>query len=667
MMQQALRMANEFSGPILFDYVWWILTEAQKRGIKKLYFLARDGYTLQRIAQQFCQKFNLNISCEYLYCSRTALRMPSYFFIGDEAFDLLLMRGYHITLKSVLQRISLNEEERNAIYAECGIQAQDEERRLSKSEFEQYTSKIRASDIFRNFVVTKSKAAYQNAVGYFKAQGLFEQKLVAIVDSGWTGSIQRSLRQLLEFAGYQGELLGFYFGMFARPKTACDGTYLTWYFNWSGRTADKILFCNNLFECLLSAPHGMTTGYCTSQDGYQPILSHHADTESNAVIVAQSDAICQYAQQRLANILFADFDPQRLYRETRKRIIRYMTTPSEEEAAYYGTFYFCDDITEAYHSSLASAEQQAKISGYSIFGRVLRRLLPSLQQEATEELFWPYGVLAFLPPWKRRWYKLNIYAWEFLKYTAHRSRGPVEKRKTLSDYQALVRSHSVISFDVFDTLLYRTVNYPTDVFRLVEPMALQSLGINHFYEKRIQAEKTARKQINGDEVTFSEIYTAMNLSPQDTQALMQYELDAERFVLRRDPLMAELLHYCIEHEKRVLLLSDMYQSSDFLEQTLQKAGIHGYFALYVSSQEKATKASGQLFLRVANKEKILDKTSWLHIGDNLHSDHIIPQTIGLHTEIYDNGRYNIARKNSLLLLCYKRCKARVKQFLSAKS
>ena len=35
---------SSFGGPILYSYVSWLLEQAQKRGIKRLYFIARDGY-----------------------------------------------------------------------------------------------------------------------------------------------------------------------------------------------------------------------------------------------------------------------------------------------------------------------------------------------------------------------------------------------------------------------------------------------------------------------------------------------------------------------------------------------------------------------------------------------------------------------------------------------
>ena len=39
-------------GPILSAYVFWVLEQARKAGVERLYFLARDGYILRKIAQE---------------------------------------------------------------------------------------------------------------------------------------------------------------------------------------------------------------------------------------------------------------------------------------------------------------------------------------------------------------------------------------------------------------------------------------------------------------------------------------------------------------------------------------------------------------------------------------------------------------------------------------
>lgn len=119
--QAARRLLDRDVAPVLIAYVEWVLREAAQRGIHRLYFLARDGYVLQKIAERFCAAHRLDIQCRYLYCSRMSLRMPDYHLIGEEAFRLLSQPGYHVTLRSLFQRVTLPETLYSRILSEMGL------------------------------------------------------------------------------------------------------------------------------------------------------------------------------------------------------------------------------------------------------------------------------------------------------------------------------------------------------------------------------------------------------------------------------------------------------------------------------------------------------------------------------------------------------------------
>lgn len=407
-------LAAEFAGPILFDYVWWVLRRAEEKGVKRLYFLARDGYLLYEIAKRFCQAYALPVECRYLYCSRISLRTPSYCLIGDEAYHLLLLGGYRVTLASLLDRLLLTTEERQRVCVECGMDVMDLEALLSPKELNDVREKLCRSTTYARLLQEHSAAAYPTAIGYLRQEGLFEQEIVALVDSGWTGSMQRSLRQLLTSDGFSGRVVGFYFGMYGVPKTE-DGDYETWYFSKTEHTIHTISFCNNLFECLLSAPHGMTVSYEKQDENYVPVLLELPEAEVEARIKKQIHTVLDFIEQQLAQTDFAAFDAEVLRRDTARRIFRYMAHPSPTEAAFYGEFLFCDDITEGYHLKLASAEQLALLDGYSLPRRVLRKVLRQPPGTVRPDLLWPFGTIAFLPTWKRIWYRWNVYIWEWLK------------------------------------------------------------------------------------------------------------------------------------------------------------------------------------------------------------------------------------------------------------
>lgn len=406
-------LTQAFSGPILFQYVWWLLRQAQARDIKTLYFMARDGYLLMKIAEQFCDTFDLPVRCRYLYVSRASLRMPAYHLIGTEADELLLQGGYRVSLRSLLKRAELMAAERRAIYVNCGADVEDEDRLLSRHELDQWRERLKGSALFHRLVDERSRAAYPGAIGYLRQEGLLDGEHAAVVDSGWTGSMQRALGQLLRSVGYRGRLIGFYFGMFVPPKDPADGEYVTWYFEHGTSPRHKIPFSNNLFECLLSAPHGMTVGYERRGGQYGPVQLPAPERAALERIEESIRLTLAYTAAAVQKTSFDAFDEAAARRDAGRRIRRYMAHPRREEAAYYGRWLFCDDVTDDDQTPLAGAEQVCLLRNYSIPARVWRHFFGG---RAVPELYWPWGTMAFAPGWKRWWYRVNVYIWEWLRY-----------------------------------------------------------------------------------------------------------------------------------------------------------------------------------------------------------------------------------------------------------
>lgn len=190
-----------------------------------------------------------------------------------------------------------------------------------------------------------------------------------------------------------------------------------------------------------------------------------------------------------------------------------------------------------------------------------------------------------------------------------------------------VAKYEYVSFDVFDTLLKRKINNPTDIFKIME---LQN-GSKYpdFFAKRIAAEARARKHYSPLEVTLTQIYQYYpNISDVDRSSLAHQEIDLERQVLVANPKLVKLFKYCIERKKKVYIISDMYLPTNFIESVLKINSIVGYQKLYVSSEYSLTKRSGQLFDLYLKENRINPKTA-IHIGDSLKSDYKIPRSKGM--------------------------------------
>lgn len=198
-----------------------------------------------------------------------------------------------------------------------------------------------------------------------------------------------------------------------------------------------------------------------------------------------------------------------------------------------------------------------------------------------------------------------------------------------------IDKYSIISFDVFDTLLKRDVYSPQDVFDLVEKIYNKRFqkAMTGFRKLRVDAEDSTRHKYLGREITLKEIYNQLifqSVFAKDVvEQLCDIEREAERMVCRPNPFMREIYDYCVEHEKKILIISDMYLEGDFIEELLRGSGYDHYQAIYVSSEYGKQKRNGELYRLVQVKENISTR-DWLHIGDSKRADYLAAKRVGIH-------------------------------------
>lgn len=198
-----------------------------------------------------------------------------------------------------------------------------------------------------------------------------------------------------------------------------------------------------------------------------------------------------------------------------------------------------------------------------------------------------------------------------------------------------IKKHEIISFDIFDTLLCRPFKKPSDLFDFMQKKVMEIVGENKFSYKllRQQAEKIAFEtsiERGEGETTLAEIYgwftELSGIRVELAEKIMALEMDYELELIRSRS--SGYLAYCeaLALNKKIILISDMYLTKDFIETLLSKNGINVYDKLYLSSEYKEKKHSGKLFDFVLNDNQ--DK-SILHVGDNLKADVIKAKEKGI--------------------------------------
>lgn len=204
--------------------------------------------------------------------------------------------------------------------------------------------------------------------------------------------------------------------------------------------------------------------------------------------------------------------------------------------------------------------------------------------------------------------------------------GTLEKKHLGIDYsdkeqeeiklREAIAAHDVISFDIFDTLLMRRVLYPADVFDIVEyRLRGKGLDVPGFKNYRVQAERGVNPHKNIEDI-YQTLRDMLGWTNQQMKLAMYEELEVERQVIVQRSGMAEMVSYAHDLGKKVLLVSDMYLPSEFLQDVLSEHGLWQYDELYVSA-DRGTGKGVQLFELVKAEHP---GASYLHIGDNATVD-----------------------------------------------
>ncbi len=204
---------------------------------------------------------------------------------------------------------------------------------------------------------------------------------------------------------------------------------------------------------------------------------------------------------------------------------------------------------------------------------------------------------------------------------------------TPEQLEPLIRKKGItlLSFDIFDTLITRPFEKPTQVFAYMQQQSPQVVP-KTFQPDRIWAEQEARRRTATGEVNIGEIYDVLAERRGYTEALCRQlcfmEKELEVRICKPRPEGAALFHAAEQMDIRMILISDMYLSKKRISRMLCKCGLKNFSELYISCEYRKNKANGDLF-RYVKKVEELPFSTMLHIGDNPISDVIVPRNLGM--------------------------------------
>ena len=255
----------------LIGFTLFILAEARRRGIRRIFFMARDGYLPLAIAQRLAKRSGEPFEFTYLHCSRQAILVPT---LIDDLPQLARMIADDTsgqTLSVALKTLAIDPETTSSMARAAGL---DPNQRISSDAG--YDAVHRLLDAHRDRIFGVLRERRDAALAYLGQCGFLEPGPRMIVDVGWRGSVQKALVTLTGAAA--ADVFGSYLGLFPDALTGSLGLdnaagYL-FSFGYPKWITDIVLQGYILFELFFSAPHGSVSHYTREGDRAVPV---HAD------------------------------------------------------------------------------------------------------------------------------------------------------------------------------------------------------------------------------------------------------------------------------------------------------------------------------------------------------------------------------------------------------
>lgn len=418
--------AREILAPVMVEFVKWVLREAERLGVERLYFLARDGWPMYQTARILSKGRHPYMECRYLECSRYSLRLPAFSLMGKSCLDQIFLGGIDMTLEKILKRAGLTPWEIQKAAEERGLSDRILQP-LSYREIQELKSVFSRSPLFLQMVEDHSRKALPKALGYLRQEGLLDPVKWAVVDSGWTGSMQQTLGLLLSSMGWKGTPLGFYFGMYRQPPGTHPCQYREYYFSVWGNIRRKVYFSNSLFECIFRSPAGMTLGYQKKPDGrFAPVYrpgSCPNEKELDLVLEEVTRQALREAERLDRSIRAWRILPPRSWEKT---LGRFMGNPTPRQAEAFGTWRFTDDVLENDHQVAAPLLSGRELTQNHLLPKLLR--MTGLIRKQVRESAWIEGSAVRRGKWVR-WHLFWIRLYKYVLYGSGKLRKNTSYRR----------------------------------------------------------------------------------------------------------------------------------------------------------------------------------------------------------------------------------------------
>jgi predicted HAD superfamily hydrolase len=325
-------------GPILLHFTAWLFKKVHERRIDHLFFLAREGFLLKKIYDLFVERLGRpGVETTYLLCSRRGVSVPAITEKSD--IEELLEANYAGSLAVLLEaRFGIEEHGKSTRKDTLSNYFKlPNDRQVLLEEISKYEGHIMQN-------AAEERRCYQD---YLKSVGVFSAHNAAVVDIGYSGTIQKNLSRISSK-----NFCGFYFVTsknaralpFSDSLFGCFGHFI------SHNEGNYIYKYSLILESVLTAEEGQFTRFIKESGNLVPVHNNNGPAGLWPTLEAIQGGIMSYISDTLG--WFGD------------SVLEH--TPAQETIQYFFRL-FCD------HPEILDAHllEKLKIDDFYASGRII--------------------------------------------------------------------------------------------------------------------------------------------------------------------------------------------------------------------------------------------------------------------------------------------------------
>lgn len=323
--KDAAIVGTSAGGILLVSYVSWILRLCHEKNIDRLYFIARDGYVLKKIADGIISSSGMKIKTCYIYGSRRAWRMPS-FSTRNQDIQKLIDWSHGGKIKCIGDIADIFQIQPGELRQFLTIEIPEDVQEISYHTIRRICKELQTNKDFLEYLI-KYHAAKRNMVKqYLKQEIDFSDGHFAFVDVSGSGYTQSCLADMIQDF-YEEPIHTFFFKL--EKLNVADNCINYCFF--PTRLKNGVIV-----EMFCRAPEEQTIGYQSQNEKVVPVFAEN-EKEKQAIIehgfenyMAGIDAFVKQVCEKHLEGLTEDI-------EQISRILTYVTeTPDEVLKRFLG-------------------------------------------------------------------------------------------------------------------------------------------------------------------------------------------------------------------------------------------------------------------------------------------------------------------------------------------